>query len=85
MDYSQLSFPRNIPVINEVMNTYHTGSYKIIQKGFNQTPMTSHNYNLHKNATYGAFVLSLSTDVKFENSLKKHKYIKRLYDFSTSY
>jgi len=45
MHYSQFLFPRNTPVINEMMYTYHTASYKIIQKWFNQTPMTSHNYN----------------------------------------
>jgi len=45
MHYSQFLVPRNTPVINEMMYIYHTGTYKIIQKGFNQTPMTSHNYN----------------------------------------
>ena len=45
MHYSQFLVPRNTPVITEMMYTYHTGTYKIIQKGFNQTPMTSHNYN----------------------------------------
>jgi len=45
MHYSQYLVPRNTPVINEMMYTYHTGTYKIIQKWFNQTPMTSHNYN----------------------------------------
>jgi len=34
-----------MPVINEMMYTHCTGSYKILQKGFNQTPTTSHNYN----------------------------------------
>jgi len=57
-----------------MMYTYHTGSYKIIQKWFNQTSMTSHNYNQQENATSGAFILSLSTDVNLVNSLKKHKY-----------
>lgn len=82
MHYSQLLFSRNIPVINEMMNTYHTGSYKIIQKGFNQTPMTSHNYNKQENATYGAFVLSLSTCVKFVNSLKKKQIFFKDYRLS---
>ena len=45
MHYSQFLVPRNTSVINEIMYTYHTGTYKIRQKGFNQTPMTSHNYN----------------------------------------
>ena len=74
MHYSQFLFPRNTPVINEMMYSYHTASYKIIQKGFNQTPLTSHNYNWQENATSGALVLSLSIDVKFVDSLKKHKY-----------
>jgi len=41
MHYSQFLVPRNTPVITEMMFTYHTGTYKIIQKGINQTPMTS--------------------------------------------
>jgi hypothetical protein len=61
MHYSWFLFPMNTPVINEMIYTYHTGSYKIIQKWFNQTPMTSHNYNQQENATSGAFIVLLST------------------------
>jgi hypothetical protein len=50
--------------------TCHTGSYNIIQKGCNQTPMTSHNYSSQEGTNSGAPVPSLSTNVKFVKSQK---------------
>jgi len=58
MHNSHFIFPRNTPVLNE-MYTYHTGSYKILQPGFNPTSMTSRKCNSQENATSGAFVVTV--------------------------